>query len=262
MNQGSGRRLLAIFVVCGALLPAQAHAFFFFVPIPNMSKPPALNALIEALEKSEETKAVAYVSEDKLFGSKMYVWGHFAGHVPQAEADRLAMARCDASLTKAKALKAGGKELYDFGNKKCELYSFMNKTVSPRANEWQPPGTPTASQPTPPAAESATTANPAESVQVDPPVAAPTAVPEVVQPVVTATPPAVTAPTPAPSSPPPVAAVKPDSPGVPTEAQPSKPPANESPTARKLRELNDLRKEGLISETEYNAKRKAILSAM
>ena len=60
-------RCCALFA--GATLPAAASAFFFIIPIPNLAKPPALNALIEALEKSEETKAVAYVSEDKTFGS-------------------------------------------------------------------------------------------------------------------------------------------------------------------------------------------------
>lgn len=56
-------------------------------------------------------------------------------------------------------------------------------------------------------------------------------------------------------------------PAVPASApsaqnQPTKPPNTESATARKLRELNELRKEGLITESEYNEKRKAILSAM
>ncbi len=44
--------------------------------------------------------------------------------------------------------------------------------------------------------------------------------------------------------------------------QTTKPQSTGSETARKLRELNELRKEGLISEQEYNEKRKAILSAM
>ena len=57
------------------LMPNAASAFFFIIPIPNLAKPPQLNALIEALEKSDETKAVAYVSEDKTFGSKYWVWG-------------------------------------------------------------------------------------------------------------------------------------------------------------------------------------------
>ena len=39
-------------------------------------------------------------------------------------------------------------------------------------------------------------------------------------------------------------------------------PAAEGPTARRLRELLQLRKEGLITESEYNAKRQAILSEL
>lgn len=123
-------RLLAAFVLVACLIfSTAANAIFFFIPIPNLSKPPALQTLIDALEKSEETKAVALVSEDKTFGRKYYVWGHHAGRVTQAEADRIAMSQCEAALARAKGMKAGGKELYDYGNKKCELYSFANQTL-------------------------------------------------------------------------------------------------------------------------------------
>ena len=40
------------------------------------------------------------------------------------------------------------------------------------------------------------------------------------------------------------------------------PQGSESTVARKLRELQQLRQEGLISEDEYDERRKAVLSAM
>jgi hypothetical protein len=179
------RYAVAGIVTVGMLFSNAAYAWFFFIPIPNVSRPPQLSALIDALEKSEETKAVAYASEDKTFGRKMWVWGHHAGKMTQAEANQTAMARCEVSLVRAKGMTAGGQPLYDFGNKKCELYEFVNKTVA------LPP-------PPPPA--------------------------PVVQPVA------------------------------------AEPP--ESPTARKLRELDELLKAGLINEQEYAEKRKTILADM
>ena len=224
------------------------HAFFFILPIPNFAKPAPLSSLIDALEKSEETKAVAYVSEDKLFGSKYWVWGHFAGHVPQAEADRVAMSRCGTALTNAKAQAAGGKTLYDYGTKTCELYSFANKAVSPRAGEWQP--TPAAiPAPVPPAP-----APPPVSPNVEPSPQPSTATPS-------------SPPSSAPAETPPKPAAGASTPTASGGAQPSQPQPQgqvtpESPTAKKLRELEALRKEGLITETEYQEKRKAILAAM
>ena len=102
----------------------------------------------------------------------------------QAEADKAALARCEASLANAKAATAGGQPLYDFGAKRCELYEFANKTVK---------------------------------------------LPE----------------------PPPVPALQP------VVADPP-----ESPTARRLRELDELRKNNLITEQEYAEKRLAILADM
>lgn len=222
-------------LACLLMISQPSKAFFFIIPIPNLSKPPQLNSLIDALEKSEETKAVAYVSEDKIFGSKQWAWGHFSGHVPQPEANRVAMARCVASLTNAKAQIAGGNSLYNFGTKTCELYSFANITVSPRAGEWKPE-----SVAAPPAiatpAQPVSSAAPVSTVAATIPASAPTA--------------AVTEPSakPAAADPPPLVV--------------SEPAVTEGATAKKLRELESLRKQGLISEAEYQEKRKAILAAM
>jgi hypothetical protein len=226
-----------------------AHAFFFILPIPNFSKPPPLNALIDALEKSEETKAVAYVSESKLFGSKFWVWGHHSGHVPQAEADRIALQACANSLANSKAQMAGGKPLYDYGTKACELYSFSNRAVSPRAGEWKPAvGTvmisfPVSATPVPAASASAaeTTAQPQAAVPASAAASSTAEAPGKVAPVT------------------PAAAAESATP--PSQSQGAT-PGTESPTVRKLRELEALRKEGLISETEYQEKRKAIIAAM
>ena len=92
-----------------------------------------MQSLIDALEKSNETKALAYVSEAKSFGGKYWAWGHFSGHVLQPEADRIALERCASALRTAKSQSAGGQSLYDFGDRKCELYDFENKEVSAQA---------------------------------------------------------------------------------------------------------------------------------
>ncbi|MBU6273110.1 MAG: hypothetical protein KGQ67_17540, partial [Betaproteobacteria bacterium] len=93
------KRLFAILIF---LFFSQAHAFFFILPIPNISKPPTLQSLIDALEKSSDTKAVAFVSEDKLLARKVWVWGHFAGTATQEEANARAIRACEANLLKAK----------------------------------------------------------------------------------------------------------------------------------------------------------------
>ena len=208
-------------------ISSTAHAWLIFFPLPNLSKPPQLEALIDALEKSEETKAVAYVSEDKVFGRKYWVWGHFSGHVTQADADRFALDRCRGSLIRAKGQGAGGVPMYDFGTKQCELYEFANKTVSRRVNEPPTPGTLPA-----PTQEGAAASLAAPAVV---PISAPSE--NAVAPSVTPT-------------------------TLSVPASQAAPPLEESITARKLRELNQLRKEGLITEEEYTEKRKAILSGM
>lgn len=103
---------------------ANAYAWFFIFPIPNIAKPAALQRVIDALEKSPETRALAFLSEDKTFGSKYWVWGRYTGYVTQEEADRIATERCETSKRNAQTQSAGGQPLYDFGDKKCELHPF------------------------------------------------------------------------------------------------------------------------------------------
>ena len=108
--------------------------------MPNLAKPAELQKLIDAYEKSSETKAVAYVSEEL----------------------------------------AGGKPIYEFGQKRCELYKFANETVMlPKVTPVEPP-----------------------------------------------------------------------------------PKVEESPIAKKLRELDGLFNQKLITQEEYETKRKEILSSM
>lgn len=111
------------------LFVQSAHAFLFFIPIPNLAKPAELQKLIDAYEKSSETKAVAFASEDKTFGAKQWVWGHKSGVMTQDEANNIAIRACEASLSKIKSKMAGGQPVYDFGSKRCELYKFANETV-------------------------------------------------------------------------------------------------------------------------------------
>lgn len=121
------KKLLLAAVV--ALVPFHSANSFIIIPIPNLRKPPVLNNLIDALEKSNQTKAVAYVSDDKVFGAKFYSWGHAVGVMTQAEANEKALAMCSANLLKAKQQTVGGQPLYDYGNKTCELYKFTNESV-------------------------------------------------------------------------------------------------------------------------------------
>jgi len=116
-------------------LTQNANAWFFFVPIPNVSKPPELQKIIDAYEKSSETKAAAFVSQDKTWGSKQWVWGHESGVMSQEQANRVALRTCENSLAKLKAQTAGGQPVHDFGQKRCELYKFTNETVSPPTPE-------------------------------------------------------------------------------------------------------------------------------
>ena len=184
-------KILILFFV---FVSNSANAFFFFIPIPNLAKPPGLQKLIDAYEKSSETKAVAFTSEDKTFGSKQWVWGHKSGVMTQDDANFAAMQMCEASLLNVKRQLAGGQPVYDFGNKRCELYKFTNETVM------LPPVAP---------------------VIITPP-------PVVMPPVVTA----------------------------PVET----PKVEESATAKKLRELDSLLNLRLITQEEYEKKRKEILS--
>lgn len=164
-----------------------ANAFFFFIPIPNLAKPADLQKLIDAYEKSSETKAVAFASEDKTFGSKQWVWGHKSGVMTQDNANSAALQMCEASLSNVKSKLAGGQPVYDFGQKRCELYKFANETVML-------------------------------------PQVAPVVIPPVVM--------------------------------TPVEI----PKVEESATAKKLKELDSLLTQKLITQEEYEKKRKEILS--
>lgn len=117
-----------LFMTC---VSANAQLFFFPIPLPNTGKPAQLTQIIDALEKSSDTKAVATVSEDKTFGSKYWNWGYVSGEMSQEDADRIALASCTINLDQMKSQSAGGKPLYDFGKKKCELHLFKNKSVKP-----------------------------------------------------------------------------------------------------------------------------------
>lgn len=101
-----------------------ANAFFFIFPIPNLAKPSALQTIIDALEKSSETRALAFVAENKSFGSKFWVWGKHSGEISQEEANQVALEQCERNLRNAKAQSVGGQALYDFGDNKCELHPF------------------------------------------------------------------------------------------------------------------------------------------
>jgi len=105
---------------------SQSFAWFIF-PIPNLRKPPALERLIDTLEQSTETKAIAYVSEDKTFGTKYWLFGHYVGKLSQQETNKIALDKCNAGLEKAKLAEVGGVKTYDYGDKKCELHEFSNQ---------------------------------------------------------------------------------------------------------------------------------------
>lgn len=116
-------RILLITLV--SLLSTNANAWFFIFPIPNLAKPGPLQATIDALEKSTETRALAFVFEDKSFGSKQWVWGKYSSaEVSQETADRYALDQCESSLRNARTKTEGGQSLYNFGDKKCELHPF------------------------------------------------------------------------------------------------------------------------------------------
>jgi len=130
------KALFLVFVM--AITTSNANAFFFFFPLPNVSKPPALQKIIDALEKSTDTKAVAYASEDKTFGSKQWTWGQMSGVMTQEEANSKAIKTCEESLQKLKAQTVGGQPIYNFGSKSCELHKFSNETINSPIKEPAP----------------------------------------------------------------------------------------------------------------------------
>ena len=117
-----------IFLLLFALiLNSNAKAFFFFIPLPNLAKPTALQALIDSYEKEIEPRAIAFAYEDKTFGSKNWIWGQSKGQITDEEANYKALRQCEVSLNQLKRQMVGEKYVYDFGNNKCQLYEFQNK---------------------------------------------------------------------------------------------------------------------------------------
>ncbi len=116
--------LRALVFALASVFSASANAWFFIFPIPNFAKPGPLQVIIDALEKSNETRAVATASENKVFGSKYWVWGKYSGEVSQEVADQYALDQCENSLRTEKQRREGGQPVYDFGDKKCELHPF------------------------------------------------------------------------------------------------------------------------------------------
>jgi hypothetical protein len=116
--------LIKLFLVAGMCLSFNANAwFFFFIPLPT-GIPPSFHTQIKTLEDSNQTKAYAYVGEDKTFGSKYYVSGWYLGDLSQKEAIKIALEKCNANLEKAKQQTLDGSPRWNFGDKKCELYGF------------------------------------------------------------------------------------------------------------------------------------------
>jgi len=117
------KKISAILILIGMGISFNANAWFFFLPIPT-GWPNGLTTQVRTLADSNQTKALAYAGEDKTFGSKYYVWGHYLGDLPQNEAIKIALSKCNAGLARAKAEMLNGSPRWDFGDKKCELYGF------------------------------------------------------------------------------------------------------------------------------------------
>ena len=120
------------------LITGNSHALLI-IPIPNLSVPPAFQKIIDAYEASKDTKAIALASEDKVFGAKYWVIGHYSGVVTQEVANQIALNSCEDSLKAAKSQMIAGQPLYNFGDKKCELYTFKNQTLSAPSSNPSPP---------------------------------------------------------------------------------------------------------------------------
>jgi hypothetical protein len=226
-------------VIAAAILAGPQANAIIIIPIPNLAFPGTLGNIRDALEKSTDTKALATAGEDKVFGSRYWVWGHISGKMTQSDADAQAMSRCETSLQNAKSQVVGGQPLYNFGSKKCELYKFLNVSLNLPDPAPVPVPVPV---PTPaPVASSL----PAEMIP------APAPAPE-------------QEPSPAPATaPPPASNVT-----VPAIKQTQTPisPANTNKSSddvvQKMKSLDSLFKQGLINRDDYERKKKQFLDAM
>lgn len=211
-----------------ALFAAQDCNAIIIIPLPNLGFPPAVEKLRDALEKSTDTKALATVGEDKTFGSRQWTWGYTSGKMTQADANDRALRMCEANLVVQKNQTAGGQPLYNFGSRSCELYKFTNVTLS---------------LPDPP----------------PPPPPAPVAPAAVSTPAVSETPPPQ-APAPAPASSPAPAAAP--APVVPANVPPAAIPNSAGDIVQKMRDLDALYKQNLITKDEYERKKKQLLDTL
>ena len=234
-------------ILAAALLISHDCDAIIIIPLPNLGFPSALGKIRDALEKSTETKALATVGEDKVFGSRQWAWGQAAGKMTQADADELAMRRCEGSLANQKNQMAGGQPLYSFGAKRCELYKFANVTVS-LPDPIAPPAAAQVVAPTPVAVQAPTAA----AVSASEPVAVQTPAPvgaaiAAEQPAASVTPSASQPSASAASSPPPVQQTQ---------------PKGASEIVQKMKDLDTLYKQNLITQAEYERKKKQLLDAM
>jgi len=95
-----------------------------------------LRAEVEEFEKiSDKTKALAYIKENNFFSQNHFIWGKFTGDVSQENADSIALSMCNKKLEEEKNRLIDGKRLYEFGDGKCELFSFINKSISTNIKE-------------------------------------------------------------------------------------------------------------------------------
>ncbi len=115
------RVLLAVALLLAA---SAAQAFLLLVPLPTLGKPRELQSLIDALERSEQVRALAYVVEPRRFGDRHWVFAHAAGAPTQAQAERDALETCRIALQAARTERVGGVLRWDFGDRDCELHAF------------------------------------------------------------------------------------------------------------------------------------------
>lgn len=117
--------VLRVVVALAMLLAAgAAQAFLLLVPLPTLGKPRELQSLIDALERSTQVRALAYVVEPRLFGDRHWVFAHAAGAPTQAQAERDALETCRIALQAARTERVGGVLRWDFGDRDCALHVF------------------------------------------------------------------------------------------------------------------------------------------